>query len=108
MRRFGEYLGISFQINDDLLDMDSRKIPGNLGKPTGNDIRQGNITLPIIYAVRDRKFKKEISDLFTRDEIKNGDVKKLLKILPETDAIKQARERLGSYLSKAREMAGSV
>ncbi len=108
MRRFGEYLGISFQINDDLLDMDSRKISKNLGKPTGNDIRQGNITLPIIYAVRDLRFKKEISDIFTRDEIKNEDIKKLLKILPETDAIEHARERLKTYLFKARETARSV
>lgn len=108
MRKFGEYLGISFQINDDLLDMDSRKMSENLGKPTGNDIRQGNITLPIIYAIRDRKFRKEISDLFTRDEIKNEDVKKLLKILPETDAVEHARERLRTYLLKAREAARSV
>jgi heptaprenyl diphosphate synthase len=108
MRKFGEYLGISFQINDDLLDMDSKKASKSLGKPTGNDIKQGNITLPIIYAVRNRRFKAEISDLFTQDEIKNGDVKKLLKILPETDAIDLARNRLNTYLLRAREMAGSV
>jgi len=108
MRKFGEYLGISFQINDDLLDMDSRKVNEALGKPTGNDIRQGNITLPIIYAVRNRRFKREIKDLFNRGEIKNGDVKKLLNMLPETDAIKQARQRLDAYLLKAREMAGSI
>jgi heptaprenyl diphosphate synthase len=108
MRKFGEYLGISFQINDDLLDMDSKKEGESLGKPTGNDIKQGNITLPIIYAVRNRKFKRQISNLFIQDEIKNGDVNKLLKILPETDAINQAKNRLEAYLLKAREMAVSV
>jgi len=108
MRKFGEYLGISFQINDDLLDMDSRKASKSLGKPTGNDIKQGNITLPIIYAIKNRRFKKQISDLFTQDEINNGDVNRLLKMLPETDAIDQARGRLENYLLKAREMAGSV
>ncbi len=108
MRKFGEYLGISFQINDDLLDMDSRKISENLGKPTGNDIRQGNITLPIIYAVRNRRFKKEISEIFTREEIKNKDIQKLLTMLPETDAMDHARARLGFYLGKAREAAGSI
>jgi len=108
MRKFGEYLGISFQINDDLLDMDSRKASKILGKPTGNDIKQGNITLPIIYAIKNRRFKKQISDLFTQDEINNGDVNRLLKMLPETDAIDQARGRLENYLLKAREMAGSV
>jgi heptaprenyl diphosphate synthase len=88
--------------------MDSKKVSKSLGKPTGNDIRQGNITLPIIYALRNRKFKRQISDLFTQDEIKNGDVNKLLKMLPETDAIDQARNRLEAYLLKARETADSV
>ena len=108
MRRFGQYLGISFQINDDLLDMDARKISQNLGKPTGNDIRQGNITLPIIYAIRNRRFRKEIRNLFTKEEIKNKDIDKLLMILPETDAIDHARGRLKFYLGKAREIAESI
>jgi len=108
MRKFGEYLGMSFQINDDLLDMDSMKISENLGKPTGNDIRQGNITLPIIYALRNRRFKKEISDIFTREEIKSKDIKRLLTILPETDAMDNTRARLELYLGKAREVAGSI
>lgn len=108
MRRFGQYLGISFQINDDLLDMDARKISQNLGKPTGNDIRQGNITLPIIYAVRNHRFKKEISNLFTKEEIENKDINKLLTILSETDAVEHARARLKFYLNKAKEIAGSI
>jgi len=108
MRKFGEYLGISFQINDDLLDMDSMKVSENLGKLTGNDIRQGNITLPIIYALRNRRFKKEISDIFTREDIKSKDIKRLLTILPETDAIDHARARLEFYLGKAREIAESI
>jgi len=108
MRSFGEYLGISFQINDDLLDMGSRKISDNLGKPTGNDIRQGNITLPIIYALRNRRFKNELRDIFTRDVIENRDVKKLLNIITETDAIHNARERLKAYLSKAGQVAVSL
>lgn len=108
MRKFGEYLGTSFQINDDLLDMDSMKLSENLGKPTGNDIRQGNITLPIIYALRNRRFKKEISDIFTKEEIKSKDIKRLFTILPETDAMSHTRVRLEFYLGKAREVAGSI
>ena len=108
MRRFGQYLGISFQINDDLLDMDGRKISQNIGKPTGNDIRQGNITLPIIFALRNRRFKKEIRDLFTKEEINNKDINKLLTMIPETDAIEHARSRLKFYLGKAKEIAGSL
>jgi len=108
MRRFGQYLGISFQINDDLLDMDGRKISQNIGKPTGNDIRQGNITLPIIYALRNRRFKKEIRNLFTKEEINNKDINKLLTMIQETDAIEHARSRLKFYLGKAKEIATSL
>lgn len=46
---FGEYAGICFQIRDDIFDyFDSQEI----GKPTGNDMREGKLTLPIIYAVK--------------------------------------------------------
>ena len=49
MNDFGEFYGIAFQITDDLLDYtgDEQK----LGKPTGNDLREGKITLPLIYAL---------------------------------------------------------
>jgi geranylgeranyl pyrophosphate synthase len=51
MRKFGGFLGIAFQINDDLIDIDTSRTLENTGKPMGNDIRQGNITLPLIYAL---------------------------------------------------------
>jgi octaprenyl-diphosphate synthase len=46
---FGEYLGICFQIKDDIFDYYKNL---DLGKPTGNDIRDGKITLPLIYALQ--------------------------------------------------------
>ncbi len=49
-RRFGEYLGYSFQIKDDIFDYFKE---ANIGKPTGNDIREGKVTLPLIYALRE-------------------------------------------------------
>jgi len=48
LRNFGEYLGICFQIKDDIFDY-SEDI--HIGKPTGNDIRDGKVTLPLIYAL---------------------------------------------------------
>jgi len=48
LRNFGEYLGICFQIKDDIFDY-SPDI--NIGKPTGNDIRDGKVTLPLIYGL---------------------------------------------------------
>ena len=48
LRLIGENLGMCFQIKDDIFDYFDQ---GNIGKPTGNDIREGKITLPLIYAL---------------------------------------------------------
>jgi len=47
LRQFGQDVGIAFQIIDDVLDITSSST--DLGKPTGNDLREGTITLPVIY-----------------------------------------------------------
>lgn len=49
LKKFGEYLGFCFQIKDDIFDY-YQDI--NIGKPTGNDIRDGKVTLPLIYALK--------------------------------------------------------
>lgn len=59
LRNFGECLGLCFQMKDDILDY---SVKNNIGKPTGNDIREGKITLPLIYAL-------ENSDLHDRNKI---------------------------------------
>lgn len=53
--QFGEALGIAFQIQDDILDLTSNS--KDIGKPSGADLRNGNITLPIIYALEDENVK---------------------------------------------------
>ena len=53
-RQFGQYLGIMFQIRDDIFDyFDSKEI----GKPTGNDMTEGKLTLPVIYALNNTNFE---------------------------------------------------
>jgi len=86
LRNFGEYLGICFQIRDDVFDY-SENI--QIGKPTGNDIRDGKVTLPLIYAllntqgperenvrsmVDNREFTPENIQLITSFAIDNGGV----------------------------------
>ncbi len=58
MRLFGEKVGMAFQIKDDLFDYGSK----NIGKPTGNDIKEKKLTLPLIYALNncDSSIKKKI------------------------------------------------
>jgi octaprenyl-diphosphate synthase len=49
MKEFGEYIGIAFQIRDDMFDYEKN---GLLGKPTGNDIKEKKLTLPLIHALK--------------------------------------------------------
>jgi octaprenyl-diphosphate synthase len=58
MRNFGEKVGIAFQIKDDLFDYGTEKV----GKPTGNDIREKKLTLPLIYTLNkvDKNIKKQL------------------------------------------------
>ena len=65
MRRFGELVGLAFQIKDDIFDYGT---PGNIGKPTGNDIRERKMTLPLIYALQhsSRETRKELMNIVKR------------------------------------------
>jgi heptaprenyl diphosphate synthase len=108
MEKFGEYIGISFQINDDLIDVDINNSPDGVGKPVGNDIKQGDITLPFIYAFNDASFRSRIKSLMRKDSLSDNDMRSILKLLTDTGAIAQTREKFYSYLGMAREAAGLI
>jgi heptaprenyl diphosphate synthase len=108
MKKFGEYLGISFQINDDLIDLDANKTPVKIGKPVGNDIKQGDLTLPLIYALQDKEFKKKAAQLLTKDNINENDVSIILAFLEKTEALDTARNKFFYYLRKAEEIVSSI
>src|SRR5690625_4307195 len=62
--RYGYNVGMSFQIIDDILDYTASE--KELGKPTGSDLIQGNITLPIFFAMKDERFFNQLSTLFNQ------------------------------------------
>jgi len=108
MKKFGEYLGISFQINDDLIDVDVSNSSIKVGKPVGNDIKQGDITLPLIYALRDKGFKKQVEPVLSKNNISDSDVKIILNLLARTDALEITRNKFLYYLNKAEEIINSI
>lgn len=108
MKKFGEYLGISFQINDDLIDLDANKTSVKVGKPVGNDIKQGDLTLPLIYALRDKEFRKQAEQLLTKDNINENDVRIILTLLEKTEALNTARKKFFYYLGKAEEIVNFI
>lgn len=74
--RFGYRLGMAFQIIDDLLDLTSDE--KTLGKPAGNDLKQGNLTLPVLYALRESCGEELAANVA---KIKSGDTVALARAL---------------------------
>lgn len=101
--RFGAYYGIAFQIKDDLLDMLDN--PSKIGKPVGNDLKEGVVTLPVIMAAaKDEKLRSQITDFFGGLKKKKTDqreIKRLLKLVIEADGIQDTEIILEKYIAKA-------
>lgn len=98
--RYGYYIGMSYQIIDDILDFTSSQ--KELGKPAGNDLLQGNITLPVLFAMKDNKFNAMLSDTFKNPgDVTETQMSELLKCLKATDAIEQSYKVSDRYLDKA-------
>jgi octaprenyl-diphosphate synthase len=76
MRKFGELIGMAFQIKDDLFDYGETKI----GKPTGIDIKEQKMTLPLIYALNNST-KKEKSWLINSIKKHNKDKKRIKEVI---------------------------
>ena len=109
--RLGEYawnLGIAFQLIDDILDFTSReKI---LGKPVGNDLREGKVTLPLIYALEtaDAEERKRVETVLADGNYDQVPFAKILQILTRHKSIERARERAQFFTDKARQIIGEI
>jgi len=106
LRNYGEYLGICFQLKDDIFDYYEDT---NIGKPTGNDIRDGKITLPLIYALQNTS-GKERDEIFATIQCKNflaENVHRILRFAHENGGIAYAKEQMERYKKKAIEEISS-
>jgi octaprenyl-diphosphate synthase len=105
LRLFGKYLGMVFQIVDDILDYSSDE--STLGKDIGNDFFEGKVTLPIIktYQKADLANKKLISDMFAnnfKQSTKNqNDFVKISELINKFDGINEAKEIAKSLANQA-------
>lgn len=95
---FGYHVGMSFQITDDILDFTANERV--LGKPVGHDLRQGNITLPVLYALWQGD-KKPIIDYLSADKQDNAAFQKALTTVKSSGGIAYARNLSRKYLHKA-------
>lgn len=93
MRKFGELVGLAFQIKDDIFDYGT---PGNIGKPTGNDIRERKITLPLIYALQnsDKAVRKELMNIVKRHNEEKAYVLRAIELVKAAGGIEYSHKRM--------------
>ena len=97
--RLGSILGICFQIRDDIFDYFSN----NVGKPTGNDIREGKITLPLIYALRNapHELSQVMMQIIEARDYSEENIAILLDFAKEYHGVKYAYSKMNEYLAEA-------
>lgn len=102
MQYFGELLGIAFQIKDDLLDY---QIINSTGKPTGNDIQEKKLTLPLIHALEmtDGVEKKKLLRLMNNSAKSTRKFHEVLDFINKNDGMLYAEEKMNEYASLALE-----
>lgn len=101
MRDFGSNLGMAFQIKDDVLDyIGSNKV---IGKPSGGDIKEKKITLPLLHALQttSEKESKEILKIIKKGAKKDG-VATVINFVKQNDGIEYATKVAEEYLEKAK------
>ncbi len=95
--QYGYFVGMSFQIIDDVLDFTSTE--KELGKPTGGDLLQGNITLPVLYAMENPLIKQEI--IKVQENTSRTEIDKIITMIKNSDAIERSLVISDRYLNKA-------
>lgn len=99
MTRFGEYVGIAFQIKDDLFDFGL----DDVGKPLGNDIKEKKLTLPLIYALQQtsKANKRYIINLVKNYNEDNAKVREVIDFVRNSGGMEYASTRMFEYQQKA-------
>ncbi|WP_017728033.1 heptaprenyl diphosphate synthase component II [Halalkalibacterium ligniniphilum] len=97
---FGYYVGMSFQITDDILDFVGTE--EQLGKPAGGDLLQGNVTLPALYALyHDDKSKALIKETLSNPYLEHQDMAEVISAIKHSGGIEYALSISDRYLEKA-------
>lgn len=103
MRQFGEYTGIAFQIKDDLFDYE---LTNSTGKPTGIDIKEKKMTLPLIYGLNNSSSseKRKIINLVKNHNTDEAKVQEVIAFVKEKGGIEYAELRMNDYKERAIDM----
>ncbi len=103
MSNLGTYIGIAFQIKDDLFDYQSNSV---IGKPIGNDIQEKKMTLPLIYALEKTKKseRRKILRIVKKKNKSNQNIKQVIDFVKKSGGVKYAEDKMNNYKDKAIEI----
>lgn len=103
MKQFGESIGIAFQIKDDLFDYEKT---GILGKPTGNDIKEQKLTLPLIHSLENTNpsERKRILNLIRRHHRNSHKVREVIEFVKQNGGIEYSKKKMNEYKNSALEI----
>ncbi|MFC5448088.1 heptaprenyl diphosphate synthase component II [Paenibacillus aestuarii] len=98
---FGYNVGMAFQIRDDILDLIGTE--KQIGKPPGSDVKQGNITIPVLFALQDPELKPLILKELERIQLLDGqtDVSRFLDLIRNSEGIDKSEALSQKYIDKA-------
>ncbi len=99
LKLFGEKVGMAFQIKDDLFDYGSQDV----GKPTGNDIKEKKLTLPLIYTLNNcsANLKKQLIYIIKNQNTQKDKVKFVIDAVVAAGGIRYAEQKMESYRDEA-------
>jgi octaprenyl-diphosphate synthase len=106
MRKFGEAVGMAFQIKDDLFDYGDDEI----GKPVGIDIKEKKMTLPLIYALSKASWfeKRRIINIVRNESEKPKKVKEVIDFVKQSGGIAYAKEQMNRFYQDSLRMVNAL
>lgn len=99
MRKFGELVGLAFQIKDDIFDYGT----SDVGKPTGLDIRERKVTLPLIYVLQNssKEIRKELINIVKNHNEEKEKVKRAVELVMQEGGVDYAYKRMNELREQA-------
>lgn len=91
---YGRHLGLAYQVIDDILDFTGSV--ETLGKPAGSDLKSGNLTAPVLFALEEKAY---LEVLIEREFAQEGDLEQAISLIHESQSIERAKE-LAAYHAK--------
>jgi len=103
MKQFGELVGLAFQIKDDIFDYGNSD---KIGKPTGNDIRERKMTLPLIYTLNNcsAELRRELINIVKNHNEEPKKIRRAITIVTDTGGVAYAFDKMIVIKNKALEL----